>query len=129
MIVSKGFVPIEEDSIHEEEEDEIRPIVVGDDYGFTRKTDKEQKQILNDEARPGEGRARDSSSSSSEESRGKRRRRHDSDDSSDGEPVQLKSALQDEDGDIDLSDLEKAAPVITEKAGLQSASELKEFNR
>jgi hypothetical protein len=37
--------------------------------------------------------------------------------------------LQDEDGDIDLSDLEKAPPVIKERAGLQSASELKEFNK
>lgn len=110
MHVSKGFVPVDEPS---EEDDDLKPVVVGKDFGLP------------------EGNAQhpnDSSSSSESEPEQRKRRRHDSDESEE-EPAELqKKVLRDEDGDIDLSDLEKA-PVIAEKAGLQSASELKEFNR
>ena len=127
MKVSKGFVPIEEEVV-QEEEDEIQPIIVGEDFGFTHISEKEQQKILNDEPIHRKERS-SSSSSSSDDSHVRRRKRHDSDDSSEDVPAADKSALQDEDGDIDLSDLEKAPPVIKERAGLQSASELKEFNK
>lgn len=69
MHVSKGFVPVEEPS-SQDEEDDIKPVVVGEDFGYSDKTAKKQE-----------------SSSSESEPEQRKRRRHDSDES-EGEPAE-----------------------------------------
>ncbi|TNV73155.1 hypothetical protein FGO68_gene6669 [Halteria grandinella] len=114
----------ESDHSEEEEGDDIQPVIVGEDYGFMSKAALERQEILK---RDGVSSSSDSDSDDSQNShKQKRRRRHDSSDSGGDEQITHKRV--DSDGDVSVKSQREVVSIV-EKSGLQSASELKEFNK
>ncbi|TNV82107.1 hypothetical protein FGO68_gene12811 [Halteria grandinella] len=113
----------ESDHSEEEEGDDIQPVIVGEDYGFMSKAAVERKEILK---RDGSSSSSDSDDSQNSHKQ-KRRRRHDSSDSGGDEQITHKRV--DSDGDVSVSSKREEVVNIVEKSGLQSASELKEYNK